>query len=104
MYRALRELENLLTQALVQARNGALTPDLLPLPQEGAAKPTDRQVVSTHPASSPEPLRTLDEVEAEHVQLVLDYTGGHKGKSCEILGISRPALDRKIKKYALVLP
>jgi len=35
---------------------------------------------------------------------VLNYTGGHKGKSCDILGISRPALDRKIKKYALMLP
>jgi two-component system response regulator AtoC len=50
------------------------------------------------------PLRTLDEVEAEHIQRVLNHTGGHKGNSCEVLGISRPALDRKIKKYALTLP
>jgi DNA-binding protein Fis len=35
---------------------------------------------------------------------VLRHTGGHKGNSCEILGISRPALDRKIQKYGLTLP
>ena len=35
---------------------------------------------------------------------VLYFTGGHKGRSCDILGISRPALDRKIKKYGLDLP
>ncbi|CRI67217.1 hypothetical protein THIOKS1470012 [Thiocapsa sp. KS1] len=28
-------------------------------------------------------------------------TGGHKGKTCEALVISRPALDRKIERYAL---
>ena len=32
---------------------------------------------------------------------VLDHTGGHKARSCEILGISRPALDRKIAKFGL---
>jgi DNA-binding NtrC family response regulator len=49
-------------------------------------------------------LRTLDAVEAEHIQRVLDHTAGHKGRACEILAISRPALDRKILKYGLRLP
>jgi ActR/RegA family two-component response regulator len=43
-------------------------------------------------------------MEAEHVQRVLDHTGGHKGNTARILGISRPALDRKIEKYRLRLP
>ena len=92
-----RELENLLTQALVQARGNALTPDLLPLRQSASA--------SSLPAveSAAQAAKSLDQVEAEHIQLVLDTTSGHKGKSCEILGISRPALDRKIKKFALSL-
>jgi DNA-binding NtrC family response regulator len=55
-------------------------------------------------AEDPGGLQTLDAVEAEHIQRVLDHTGGHKGQSCEILGISRPALDRKITKYGLRLP
>jgi DNA-binding NtrC family response regulator len=93
-----RELENLLTQAAVHARTSVITPDLLAL-------------TSGTPANTPSPtptaervLRTLDQVEAEHVQQVLDHTGGHKGRTCEILGISRPALDRKIEKYRLKLP
>ena len=49
-------------------------------------------------------LRTLDQVEAEHIQRVLHHTGGHKGKTSRILDISRPALDRKIKKYGLTVP
>mgnify|MGYP000747749914 CR=1 FL=1 len=92
-----RELENLLTQALVQARGNALTPDLLPLRPSASASSLPAVETAAQAAKS------LDQVEAEHIQLVLDATSGHKGKSCEILGISRPALDRKIKKFALSL-
>jgi DNA-binding NtrC family response regulator len=92
-----RELENLLTQAAVHARTQIITPDLLALgtlPRAGAPAAPEEEPV----------LRSLDEVESRHVQRVLEHTGGHKGKSCEILGISRPALDRKIEKYGLKLP
>ena len=95
-----RELENLLTQALVQARTSVLTPDLLPFRESTTPAPS-AQLPET---GTPPALRTLDQLEAEHIQLVLNHTGGHKGKSCDILGISRPALDRKIKKYELTLP
>jgi DNA-binding NtrC family response regulator len=97
-----RELENLLTQAAVHARTPVITPDLLSFgssqetgagPDAGVAVPADNAV-----------LRTLDQVEAEHIQRILDHTGGHKGRTSEILGISRPALDRKIEKYGLKLP
>lgn len=89
-----RELVNVLTQALVRARYPVLTPDLLALPDRPAA-----------PATATEgPLLSLDEVEALHIQRVLAATGGHKGHACDILGISRPALDRKIQKYQLQLP
>jgi two-component system response regulator AtoC len=95
-----RELENLLTQALVQARANVLTPDLLPFRESSAPPPSD----PPNEADTLPVLRTLDQLEAEHIQRVLNHTGGHKGKSCDILGISRPALDRKIKKYELTLP
>ena len=97
-----RELENLLTQAAVRARNGLITPELLgldPAPASGGSEGTPT------PASPSEPdLRTLDQLEAEHVQRILDHTGGHKGRACDILGISRPALDRKIARYGLRVP
>ncbi|TVO76973.1 sigma-54-dependent transcriptional regulator [Sedimenticola selenatireducens] len=95
-----RELENLLTQALVHARGNVLTPDLLLFRQP--VNSTQESANTTPNSSLVE--RTLDQVEAEHIQRVLDYTHGHKGKSCDILAISRPALDRKIKKYDLILP
>ena len=31
----------------------------------------------------------------------LARAGGHKGKTCDLLGISRPTLTRKIKRYDL---
>lgn len=97
-----RELENTLIQALIQARNAEITPDLLNFknrqPQPDAVSATSGSTGETEPPCS------LEQMEAEHVQKVLNYTDGHKGQSSRILGISRPALDRKIKKYGLILP
>ena len=92
-----RELENVLTQAMVLSRGGPITREHVRL----QAPADDRRAPQGDPAS---PLQSLDEIEAAHIQRVLDHTGGHKGRSCEILGISRPALDRKIQKYRLRLP
>ena len=83
-----------MTQALVRARYPVLTPDLLSLPDRPSA-PT---------VESDGSLLSLDEVEALHIQRVLAATRGHKGHTCDILKISRPALDRKIQKYQLQLP
>jgi two-component system response regulator AtoC len=91
-----RELENVLTQAMMLAREGNIGEEHVRL--RGAAPGPAAE------SPSLAPLKTLDELEAEHIQRVLDHTAGHKGRSCEILGISRPALDRKIAKYDLRLP
>ncbi|MEA3274592.1 MAG: sigma-54 dependent transcriptional regulator [Pseudomonadota bacterium] len=100
-----REMENLLTQAAVHAQTAVITPDLLAFASPSGDRGTVQvRVVGGVPPSEAQVLRTLDEVEAEHVQQVLDYTGGHKGRTSEILGVSRPALDRKIEKYGLKVP
>jgi DNA-binding NtrC family response regulator len=99
-----RELENVLTQASVHARNAVITPDLLPVGALRAEAPGAEPAAGSGVPAGPHVLRTLDEVEAEHVQRVLEHTSGHKGRTSEILGISRPALDRKIDKYHLKLP
>jgi DNA-binding NtrC family response regulator len=98
-----RDLENILTQALLRARDTVLTPDLLNL--QRALEETDVPN-ENHAAfrSQDGLLLSLDELEAQHIQRTLDETFGHKGKTCEILGISRPALERKIHKYGLQLP
>jgi len=40
---------------------------------------------------------SLDAVEKRHIDRVLEMTKGNKKQACEILGISRPTLDRKLK-------
>lgn len=48
---------------------------------------------------SPPRLVNLEAIEREHIFAILDHLKWHRDKACEILGISRPALDQKIKKY-----
>jgi DNA-binding NtrC family response regulator len=89
-----RELENVLTEAMVYAHgHNVISPQHLHF-RQSATEQNDSP-------TSEDLLRSLEQVEAEHIQRVLAHTGGHKGRSCEILGISRPALDRKILKYGL---
>jgi two-component system response regulator AtoC len=100
-----RELENVLTQALIRGRGPTLTPELLALDGgerggEGGGT-TGQGSGGTGRAGRP---LTLEQVEARHVQYVLDYAEGHKGRACDLLQISRPALDRKIRKHGLLLP
>ena len=92
-----RELENVLTQALVEAREGMISAEMIHF----HGRQADHGVQD---ATAPETLLSLEEMEARYIQKVLEHTGGHKANACRILGISRPALDRKIRKYGLRLP
>jgi DNA-binding NtrC family response regulator len=80
-----RELENCLTRALVMASGDVIRPDHISLGPEHA--------------SSAALLRTLAEAERDHVLGVYGATGGHKSRTAEILGISRPRLDRLLEQY-----
>jgi DNA-binding NtrC family response regulator len=82
-----RELENCLTRAVVMATGDVLRPEHLEL--------------GGQPTGAVPRMTTLDDVEREHVARVLDAMGGHKSRTAEILGISRPRLDRLIRKYGL---
>src|SRR5437762_8178090 len=80
-----RELENVLTRAAVLSQGDMLLEEHL-LEQKPSSRPP--------PAEAPPPrndrIPTLDEVEREHIVRVWNLTAGHKGKSCQVLGISRP--------------
>jgi len=82
-----RELENCLTRAVVTATGDVVRPEHLAL--------------GTPPVPGRPRLTTLEDVEREHVAHVLRATKGHKSRTAEILGISRPRLDRLIKKHDL---
>jgi DNA-binding NtrC family response regulator len=82
-----RELENMLTRAAVLATGDVIRPEHI---EVGAAVD-----------AGPPRLISLEEMEREHVARVLEATGGHKSRTAEILGISRPRLDRMIERYGL---
>ena len=46
-------------------------------------------------------LKSIREVEKEHIKKILEHTGGNRTRASEILGISRVNLIAKIKKYEL---
>jgi DNA-binding NtrC family response regulator len=82
-----RELENCLQRAVVVATGDVIRPEHIALGPEVA------QSVGV--------LSSLDGVEREHVSRVFAATGDHKTRTAEILGISRPRLDRLLRKHGL---
>ena len=82
-----RELENTLTRAAVLATGDVIRPEHIE--------------VGTAVDAGPPRLISLEEMEREHVARVLEATDGHKSRSAEILGVSRPRLDRMIERYGL---
>jgi transcriptional regulator with PAS, ATPase and Fis domain len=47
------------------------------------------------------PLVSLAELERVHIERVLAATGGNKARAARILGISRPTLDRRIRRHGI---
>ena len=43
----------------------------------------------------------LLDVERQRIASVLEATGWHRGKACEVLGITRPTLRRKMSEFNL---
>ncbi|WP_432471337.1 sigma-54-dependent transcriptional regulator [Amphritea sp. HPY] len=93
-----RELQNLLTKAVALCKGDVLTQDLLPVHlSEG--------VELAVPAAAEETASlSLQDMERYHVEQVLERTSWHRGKACEILGVSRPRLQRMIANYELTEP
>lgn len=83
-----RELENVLTQAVVLSNDDVLHKENILLRKN---MKQDKE----------EYLLSLQEVEKRHIKLVLDYTHWNKQRTAEILGISLPTLYNKIENYKL---
>jgi two-component system, NtrC family, response regulator HydG len=90
-----RELENMLTRAVVLAKTDVLDETLLPI-GGGAVPLGDGGEVDAEGE-----LPTLRELERRHIVRVLAHTDWNKRRTCAILDISRPTLDRKIEEYGL---
>ena len=90
-----RELEHVIERAVIVAEGPQITVDDLPPIVQG----TDRQ-----PASSTftiPPHHTLAEIEKLAILQTLERTRGNKRKAAHILGVYRPTLYSKLKKYCL---
>jgi DNA-binding NtrC family response regulator len=97
-----RELENVLMKTVVLAQGDVLNIADLPdeIVSEGTANgPAGYAAESLAAGSASE--ASLKDVERDHIKRVLASTGWHKGQACEILGISRPRLERRIQEYEL---
>jgi transcriptional regulator with PAS, ATPase and Fis domain len=91
----IRQLENTLRRAVVHNQGDLLTAD-------GVAEAMQETVKSGSQSRS-SAIKLLDEVEKEHILNALKFAGGNRGRVCELLGISRPTLQRKIRKYQIRL-
>jgi two-component system response regulator AtoC len=98
-----RELENLLTRAAVLSQGDVLLEEHL---AEAAPRATAGSNGAPLPGTAEQRvpagrLASLEEIEREHIARVYQHARGHKGDTCRILGISRPTLERKLRKYGL---
>jgi two-component system response regulator AtoC len=98
-----RELENLLVRAAVVSKGHVLAqedfPDLL---ESAYHEGPETRAAGVHSEAQREKgLETLDDIEERHIRKVIAKVGKNKGEICEILGISRPTLERKIEKYGI---
>jgi two-component system, NtrC family, response regulator AtoC len=82
-----RELRNVIERCLVHASKPEIGVEDLPANITRGEK--------THK------MKSLEEVERDHIAAVLDHTRGKKSKAAEVLGISRKNLLEKRKKYKL---
>jgi DNA-binding NtrC family response regulator len=51
--------------------------------------------------SGPSGLKSLKEVEAEHIKRIIDHADGNKTKAASILGIDRKTLRTKMNEYGI---
>jgi len=86
----LRQLDNVIQRGMLLAQGDTLLPDHLMLERE-----------LMRPSASARGLRSLAEIEAEHIARVLQAVAGDRTRAAEILDISLSTLHRKLKEHGL---
>ncbi|PYJ30969.1 MAG: hypothetical protein DME90_00970 [Verrucomicrobia bacterium] len=94
-----RELQNAIEYAVVLARQGTI--GVKELPAETQLPPELQQAeLSALPRSG---VQALDDLERTAILQALAECRGNKKKAAELLGIQRPTLYNKMKRYAIEL-
>ncbi len=83
-----RELENILERAIILEKGPLITPESLP------------QTIKMFQIETIEPdrVKTIEELNKDYAEKVLDLFGGNRSKAAEVLGISRTSLWRILKE------
>jgi DNA-binding NtrC family response regulator len=89
-----RELLHVVEAAMVVSDGEEIRPEHLPPALRKAPSPIESVGADGR-------VRTLDEMERAHIELVLRMTRGHRGEAAAMLGISERNLYRKIREYGL---
>ena len=84
-----RELRSVINKAMIFAKSEVIMPKDLPTHILAARKTQVRQI------------KTLEELEKDHILGVLDEAGGNQSKAAEMLGINRKTLYKKIHRHKL---
>lgn len=83
-----RELENIIERAVILAKTTEITPENLPQ----SIKLFQIETIN------PQNIKTLDEINREYAEKILEFAEDNKSKAAEFLGISRTSLWRILKK------
>jgi two-component system response regulator HydG len=83
-----RELENIVERAVILEKSTLITPESLP------------QSIRLFQIETIDPnrIKTIDELNKDYAEKILDYAENNKSKASELLGISRTSLWRILKK------
>jgi len=84
-----RELKNLLTRAVLQSGGAVLLRDTVEAAFSGSQ--AEAQEISD--------FRTLDAIEKQHILKIMAQTSGNLSAAARALGISRPTLRQRLKRY-----
>ena len=91
----IRELENTLIQAMILTHGDVLEKKNIPAFDHSSDQPG---------MSKPVQLVSMADVEKVHIKKVLDALNWNKMEASNTLQITRPTLNKKIEKYALIPP
>lgn len=96
-----RELRNIVERAVVLCRGSEIGVDMLPLEITGAGRaPAGAGSVAPAPGNG-SARKSLEEIEREHIRIVLQAEENNKSSTARVLGISRSTLIEKLKKYGI---
>jgi two-component system, NtrC family, response regulator HydG len=83
-----RELENIIERAIILEKSPQVTPDSLP-------QGLQLFDIETLPSGN---IKSIDDLNKEYAEKVVEMLGGNKSKAAELLGISRTSLWRILKE------